>query len=757
MIKLLPTLYVWMWSCQNAQSVMYGYQSGSFRDKQNAVSHDTSNSYASSLFYDVASKSAYVVGSTYWSYWDRHIHTDDQVKNLSELDESDCFFAIISVPTEGDTMRLDYSRRFGKNDVNEACTAVTAVRGKTGNTRVITSGHTEDTGILTSLRSLGAPKSSVYGFLLDLEFGDNNSGTLSGGNLINDHTVQYPIALANNPSPKDDEEEAFYVVALSSHIKSKNPIAGDSGPRPDKAVGGTALPEYGSHYSAYIKKIVPKTQAELDFDESEAQSFDLKNDEGGLKETFRTGWTKLLSPKISLDSISIEHYLQIVDLKFVPRKNQTLDTEGSLILAGTTSGYGKAFGALVDNEEDDESFRYKSGFITIFDLDGAVEASVRIEIDEQDVVIKGVCFEERTDVVESFYVVGETRGLLADNLQKQDLSKDASGRNGKHAFLAKIDINNLSRVWTRQIGGALGKDVFSEGCAVSPGGDAVYMAGTVSGGDKIRLETSVTESGGGDDVFVANYGANGNQNYVNQMGSSRDDWLARGNGIVTDDMGNALVLGNSKGSMMRWRGDEYEESSTSLSTRDLPSDIFLFSVDKITGSMKAIAETTKDEETVTDDSPSNRSMLKGVDVIAVIVGASIVVLSAYYVGYRIIFSKSYKDGARPVVDYLDDFKDNVGYEVHIRHSATGGVQAVYGNKNIRQHQGRDQNGFSISKGGQKRSVDFEIAEVTRETRNLQKPRSIPPLGAFSVDSASALSFDASCISEDDLSWGREIL
>lgn len=755
-MKLLKVLVVWGWSCQKAQSADYGYQSGAFRTQVDSSDHDVSNSFASSLHYDPVNKAAYVVGSTYWSYWDRIIHSEEQIKNLAELDESDCFLAIISVPTDGDTMFLDYSRRFGTSGIDEACTAISVVHNPNGKTRVITSGHAEEGGFLTSLRNLGAPTSTVYGFMLDLELRGNSVGKLHGGGLMNDHTVQYPLAIAFDSRPKDGDDEAFYVVALSSLIESKNPLnaEGSKDPRPDKALGGVEQPEYGSHFSAFIKKMVPKTQAQLDYEESDAEVFDLTNDEGGLKETMRAGWTELLSPRISLDSISMEHYLQVSDLKYVPRV-KTNATDDSLVLVGTTSGYGEAFGGDIEDENiQDESFRYSAGFVTVFDLNGAIEAATRIEVDEEDVVIRGVCFDQGADSVDFLYVVGETRGLLADNMKVQDLSKDPSGIHSKHAFLTKIDLSDLSRVWTRQLGGTLGNNVIAEGCAVSPGNDVVYMAGTVIGGDTIRQDTNDISSAGGDDIFVANYNsATGTPKYIKQIGSPKDDWLAKGNGIATDEMGNALLLGNSKGSMMRWRGEEEESSSTTIS-RDLPSDIFLFSVEKLTGSTKPVPSIYSPGPTTIPDKKNSDSGNRTLIIIAAIFGSTLLSVAVLAV-HKVVKIRRRDQQSESVVDYLDDFQDNAGFEVHIRNSAAGGVHAVYGNRNMGIQSLNDTGRHSYS-------VDSEIAEVTRDTNNMRRPgRGLPIRGAFggdiSLDSASVLSYDASSMVSEDLSFGHSVI
>jgi len=672
-----------LWSCQSAYAYAsnFGYQSGGLLTP--GLNPDTSNSYATALHYDAENKATYVVGATYWSYWDRIKHSDEQIANLAELDHSDCFFAMLTIPEQGDSMTLAYASRFGKSNFDEACSALSFVPVN-GKTKIITAGHTDQGGFLTALRQLGAPISTVYGFLLSLELDiiqkplgiTDVTGKLAGVSLINDHMVQYPMATATNPIPADDEDEAIYVVSLSSAFKSKNSQTTNLD-RPDNtAAGVTDQPDYGNHYSAFIKKMVYKSQNELDFEDAEAQLIDSEYDEGGYKETMRAGWTALLSPALSFDDISMEHYLQISDLKYVPRVVNSTRSD-NLVLVGTTSGYGDAFGGPNDGSEneDDESFRYKAGFVTTFNVDGAIQATTRLEHDEQDVIIKGICYEQfGADSVDYIYVVGVTRGLLANDMKAQDLSKDASGRFSKHGFLAKLDIVSLERVWTRQLGGTLGKDVISYGCAVSPNDDVVYMAGTVAAGDTIRLDSATAgaddiSSAGGDDIFVANYdGAYGTPNYIKQIGTSKDDGIAKGNGIVTDEMGNAIVLGNSRGSMMRWREDEEFD----LSLKGMSSDIFLFSVEKATGAMKTISEVAGPipED---NDYGTKGTGLASMEIMAVVLGCAIAFLTSLYMGYKTIrYRNSDKRGNDRAIRYLDNFHDE-DYELHIRNSATGGV------------------------------------------------------------------------------------
>lgn len=751
MNKLLCLL---LWSCQTkvllaAKDItIYGFQSGGFKSSTNI--QDTSNSYASSIHYDPVQKAAYIVGSTYWSYWSRAKHSESQIAELEELDEPDCFLAVLARPEQGQTMNLAYSRRFGKEDVEESCSALTFLPSKDGKTKIVAAGHTNAGGFLTSLRFLGTPLSTVYGFLLNLDldissnlFGINSvQGSLTGGALLNDHEVQYPIAIAANPAPLAGDEGSMYVVSLSSPFKDKNSLGANLDKRPDTAAaGGMDEPEYGNHYSVFLKKVITKSEAEMNFEQGEADLLGVENDEGGLKQTLRKEWTELLSPSITYDDIFTEHYLQISDLKYVSRKFNSA-RDDLLLLVGTTSGYGAAFGGEnPDADYTEEAFNYKAGFITTFDTEGKMIKSTRIELEEEDVVFKGTCVDTSVDKPTSFYVVGETRGLVADDMEPHDLSKDPSGRHSRHGFIMKVNIDTLEREWTRQLGGTLGRDAISYGCAVSPGDDVVYMAGTIADGDKIKLKTEATSSAGGDDIFVANYdSSNGKALFVKQVGSSENDWLARGNGIVCDDDGNAILLGNTRGSMMRFRAKETLQASGSEA-----SDIFVMSVEKGTGAMKTVSEITGKND---DPFINDNSDLGGMDITAISVGAFVAFLTTVYMGYRIYQSSTADQRANnKTLKYLDNFHDP-DYELHIRNSATGGIHAVYGSKRSTPMT------TSQSRAPQSRAprntVDSDIAEVMKETSYMSTPKKTPPKAAFASKRQPS-------IKEDDLSFAESSL
>ena len=116
------------------------------------------------------------------------------------------------------------------------------------------------------------------------------------------------------------------------------------------------------------------------------------------------------------------------------------------------------------------------------------------------------------------------------------------------------------------------------------------MQGTVKNGATITLDGSyaVTKSAGKDDIFIAQWKVdNGDLMYVKQVGTSHDDRLATGTGVISDVDGNALVLANTKGSFMREKNRLGE---------GITSDIIIFSIDRETGNHKEVAESRVSDE-----------------------------------------------------------------------------------------------------------------------------------------------------------------
>jgi len=592
--------------------VQYRFQSGTV-----PTIEDTSiglkkndDSFASSLHYDSQNNLLFITGGTYSRFWNGigSESTDGDI-NTSQLAKSDCFLTILKVPPH-DTkeknsggvereMKTVYAKRFGNEDTPEACAAVMFMPSVGKTARAIALGNTEEGGLLTSLRTPGSRKASMYGFMMDfnIELAKkkgkvvNASGKVEGGKLMYDFPVQYPIAMTTDPLAVPAKE--MYTVLLASPFHSEDNQQQDA--HKDLTLPDDKI-ENGQDLRVVIEMTEEKSQATSDY-ETEGETT-----EKGVQETIIGGWKKSFSPNLS--SISdVMPTLRVSDLVYVPRISNGV-RDDVLVLTGTTNGHGPEFGG------PETAGNSGHGFVTKFrsidgDTDPINDGSVAttrvattrvgatigatVSATDSEVSVHGICFQKGLVDVEFIYVVGHAKGLLDNtSMQAYQLSRTQDNKISKHAFVAKLRLRTLEQVWSRQIGSQNGEHMIGYGCDVSPDGSTVYLAGTIKDGGKIRFVNDASansESAGGDDLFVASYSSSGGTNFIKQFGTAEDDTFARGKGIVCDEDGNAIVLGNTRGSMMRLR--ENNEGKFSIAN---PSDIFVMSIGKEKGKIPFIAE-----------------------------------------------------------------------------------------------------------------------------------------------------------------------
>jgi len=164
---------------------------------------------------------------------------------------------------------------------------------------------------------------------------------------------------------------------------------------------------------------------------------------------------------------------------------------------------------------------------------------------------------------------------------------DANASNGSNddssyaAFLMKLSKETLDLVWSTEIRGQREAEtptqVFGLGCAVTDDNEFVYMAGTVKNGATLTVDgnSKATTSFGKDDIFVAQFrAADGSLIFLRQLGTAQDDNLARGESVLTDASGNAILLVNTKGSFFRKKNRISEGITT---------DVVVCSIDRETG------------------------------------------------------------------------------------------------------------------------------------------------------------------------------
>jgi len=725
--------------------VHFGFQSGSFLNRKEAPKND--DTFASGLHYDSKNNLIYVTGSTYSRFWDG-VRTSGSTRDMTPLVKSDCFLTILEIPEDKKSknsgnidkaMKMVYARRFGKEETDEACSAVMNMPSVSTNIRAIALGNTQEGGLLTSLRTPGSRKATMYGFLLDFDIRltkkqdkvEDVSGKVEGGQLIYDLPVQYPIAVTSDPLTSHAKE--MFVALFASPIKSKNNV--QQNVRPDLALSDDNT-EYGSDFRVVIEMTESKTQATADYEATEIGEFE----EGGVQETIVSGWKRSFSPTASTDTIPT---LSVSDLEYVPRMYDD-SADDVLVLTGTTNGHGTEFGGL-----DPTGSMTDSGFITkLSPTDGDIDpirdrsvASTRIGVANAATSIKGICFQKGLVNVEYIYVVGFTKGSLPKSSMKNyQLSINKDNEISKHAFVTKLNLHDLEPVWSRQIGSQNGEDVTGYGCDVSPDGSTVFLAGTIENDGAIRYVDAVDimfdlNSAGGDDIFVASYSTTGSTKFIRQLGTAEDDTFARGKGIVCDKNGDVIVLGNTRGSMMRLRGDHDGESQDST-----PNDIFVMSIGKEKGKMRAIAEESPDiylnggSSNFYSDGEEAGQKLFTVEIVAITVSIAVMLFTIVYVlcSLRKVASDGTNwDSNDRVMNYLDEFNDDE-VELHVRHSATGGVHGIYDFE--------VKNGVKIAQKPNEVSVSSEENENTRRSSNrLSKEESTKVLDTalFIVDSNKA--------------------
>jgi len=573
--------------------VHYRFQSGNTGvDAKNSAN---ANSYGSSLHYDSENGLLYVTGKTYSHFWSGADSNGDE----KELTNSDCFLTILKVPEDSKKkdnasvdkeMKMLYEGRFGKEGAAEGCSAVMDMPSVSTNARAITMGNTEEDGLLTSLRSPGSRKAEIYGFMMDFDIELTKkkgsvvgaTGKVNGGRLLYDSPVQYPIALTSDPLATQCKE--MYAALLTSPkplgSNQENSVHSDLNLMDDNI-------EPGQDFRIVIEMTESKSQATLDY---ESAIFE----ERAVQETLVSGWKRSFSPNAPN---GVTTTLQVSGLVYVPQMSNSAKND-VLVLTGTTNGYGPEFGGASRATTD-----LNNGFITKlnptngsteFSNNGSV-ATTRVGGADDTTSIHGICFQENLVDVEYIYVVGYTDGLLDNDwMQGYQLSVTNNGKTSKHAFVAKIRLRNLSLVWARQLGSQDGEDMIGQGCDVTPDGNMIYLAGTIKNGGSIRIIDRVesdSTSAGGDDIFVASYSTTtGAAVFIKQFGTTKDDSLAGGKGIVSDEDGNAIVLGNTRGSMMRLRAVNKMADVLDANKYYNPYDIFVMSVGKTRGKIPSIAE-----------------------------------------------------------------------------------------------------------------------------------------------------------------------
>jgi len=539
----------------------YGYQSGNSMDDVNSQ-EGRSNSYAGGM--SLQGEVIVITGSTYdplafgsnpfESAAGASTTTGDNA--MTTTSKSDCFLAFLELPTltQSPDIAVEYKERLGAPHLPEACQAVVA---NPDEEKMYVVGTSVPGGLLTDIRQVGSTAAEMYGTVLDFQVSQDTK--LKGGRLLRGAKgANYPVGQVLNQN-----DDSLYVAYALTESKALN--AWDSNAPPYLNVGTQSQPNYieyrpvgRSGISVEIQKLVP-TNAPLDPNK--------------LKKTLDVDWTQ--------EYASMDNLLDVTPTALIQPNDEVL------VFAGYTKGFGPAIGGL-EQPQDDSSY---NGFVTKVDAkSGTVLGSMRIASPEnKDDFVAGMCYDGDGNV----YVTGYTKGGIVAN-GFEPIIDDKEGIVGYTAFIQSIELDTMTANWSRQIAVDIHEvgtiyhppDIMGVACEVVEDVVAeeqkayplVYMAGNI--GPYATLNNGNPKPGGYD-IFIAQFDTNdGGEVFLKEFGSSMDDILAPRNGLAVDNEGNAIILGNTRGSFQRQKTDEQGGFS----------DIFLMSIGREDGKIKVAVD-----------------------------------------------------------------------------------------------------------------------------------------------------------------------
>jgi len=345
------------------------------------------------------------------------------------------------------------------------------------------------------------------------------------------------------------------------------------------------------------------------------------------------------------------------------------ELEQDVTIAGTTHGHGEAFGHV--DVKDSSELDLDGYFFSLNANTGKLHKSVseRIEtVPGKDEIISGMCKKKNGDAI---YIVGSTNYIL------DEVFKPAYNETPKfNAFIRKINLNDMKTIWTRQIGPVNlrndhtidNQDVMGMGCAVNEEKSQVYISGTVANGASVVPGQYPT---GEQDIFVAGFQSTHGtplKNFpIRQIGSVMDEYVAKdGGGLTTDQYGNAVLFGTTKGNFIQEKPPKRTQFQATL------ADIFFMSflqdqaehvstIEKATSD--GIMTTAKNDWWTTTKSASPF----GVTAFSLFAAAAITVsLLAYRYGKRRVASQIEFQTGEDIARYFEDHEkgnnnnDNTG-------------------------------------------------------------------------------------------------
>ncbi len=460
--------------------------------------------YAASMV--VNGESVYWTGITYDS------KIDDRNLDGSILSEPDCFVA--SVRDTNSSLEFNLLSTYGVDEsIAQTCRGIAMLSDQ----QLVVVGTSDPGGLFT-----GGTTQTQVGFGMTVSTSDLS--LIAGSSLFSDAEVPYPQAIVIDPNDSD----SIYVASMTGN--DDTPMDGIS----DEFPNWTHLFKHGQTFEMTIERL----QYTVVGTGSSAIDDLLGGDSSAsTKPTIQTVWSQPFPVEPSADGTTKTVYVGGMIFK----------QDVGLIVAGSTAALGNGYGPAEGDDDD--------GYVTILDpstgqLKSTGINNQRFGTAEYDIVTS-IC--DDPDDPTNFYIVGSTEGDIDGTLPADTQPLTGS----LQAFIKKVNVDSLTGVWTVQHG-AWGPTndsvtkVIPWGCVVS--NNVVYMAGEVMEGAGLIEGSEFHTTKGGDDIFVIQYDKTaGSVNWMQQVGSSGNDHIARGGGIKVDQVGNAIVFGDTTGPLYRDR------------------------------------------------------------------------------------------------------------------------------------------------------------------------------------------------------------
>jgi hypothetical protein len=611
------------------------------------------STFVASVAYSEQSNSILMTGST----WGRFFESSEQL-----LDENfdmygnritdpkivqGCFVADVTLPGANSASQHTYEgeevgniyfthrQRLRAPSSNNACNAIQLFPDTSS---VMVAGHSEehDTEMITAIEEVTATKQ--LGMLFDFAWNmqGDHSLLMSGGQQLSDIEAIYPTAMT---SKTNNEADGLIVVFMEANNEAKHIDVkeGEQTHDPEKYF------DYGAGYGFSVGL--------YRFEEEQ------------------------VTAKTTIQKIKNDWFIQYntTDTKAQVNVNDVVRIASGLIMVvGTTNGQGHAFGSETDQGKDLDGFIAKISPTTgQLIIEPGFSPSYRIQSNNHkhgNDWANGICHDPN-DTLKIVYIVGTTEGKMPNS---NDNVK------GTSAYLMKFDARHMQPIWTKQIGAS--HAVHGMACAVTPDGKSVWIGGTVYENGVIP-NAGVKKSFGGMDIFVAKLSTeSGTVELLKQMGSDKDDEIALRGGLVTDVFGNAVVVGNTYGSLYRIRTAE-----------ETNADAFVLTVGLFDG---ATAPLPVSEIQKTGGSGIGRVLLW------MILLPILCVLLFYLYQRRSRKIQRRSNATTPrseVISYLHAFDIE---DIELKHSATGGWHCNFVNKLAKgKYKSRKSNKKSSSRPG----------------------------------------------------------